>query len=273
MLEDHILRLLIFIVVLMLMMALETLSPKRNRQQSRIGRWRTNLSLVVMNSVVLKLLGPVAAITVASYTYSQQWGLLWLLPAELPLWVSMTITVVILDAAIYVQHVGFHKIDFLWRLHQVHHADRDIDATTGIRFHPLEAVISMVYKCVIVFVLGPSVIAIIVFEIILNASAMFNHANFHIPQWLDRYLRRIIVTPDSHRVHHSSIQQETDSNYGFFLSIWDRIFSTYNAQPIKNHTGMTIGLTEYQTEHPAHLLWCLSLPFKKKKHLSRYTQQ
>ncbi len=273
MLEDHILRLLIFIVVLMLMMALETLSPKRNRQQSRIGRWRTNLSLVVMNSVVLKLLGPVAAITVASYTYSQQWGLLWLLPAELPLWVSMTITVVILDAAIYVQHVGFHKIDFLWRLHQVHHADRDIDATTGIRFHPLEAVISMVYKCVIVFVLGPSVIAIIVFEIILNASAMFNHANFHIPQWLDRYLRRIIVTPDSHRVHHSSIQQETDSNYGFFLSIWDRIFSTYNAQPIKNHTGMTIGLTEYQTEHPSHLLWCLSLPFKKKKHLLRYTQQ
>jgi sterol desaturase/sphingolipid hydroxylase (fatty acid hydroxylase superfamily) len=261
MLEDHSLRLFIFIAVLLLMMTLESLSPKRNRQQSRIGRWRTNLSLVLMNSVVLKLLGPVAAITVASYAHNQQWSLLSLLPVELPLWVSIAITVVILDMAIYVQHVGFHKIPFLWRLHQVHHADRDIDVTTGIRFHPLEAVISMLYKCVIVFLLGPTVAAVIVFEIILNASAMFNHANFHMPQWVDRVLRTLIVTPDSHRVHHSDIQQETDSNYGFFLSIWDRIFSTYTPQPIKNHTGMTIGLTEYQTQHPAQLLWCLSLPF------------
>ena len=265
MLDEQGLRLGIFVLVLALMMSLESLWPKRKRQQARTGRWFTNLILVAMNSVILKLLGPIAAITVASYTSEHHWGLMALLPVSISPLMAIILSIILLDLAIYVQHVAFHKIHFLWRLHQVHHADRDIDVTTGIRFHPLEAIVSMLYKCVVVLILGPSVVAIILFETLLNASAMFNHANIHLPQWVDRVLRVVIVTPDSHRVHHSSIQQETDSNYGFFLSIWDRLFSTYHAQPNKGHQGMSIGLSEYQSEKPALLRWCLTLPFTSPK--------
>lgn len=261
MVDDHSLRLAIFVLVLVLMMLLEHLWPKRKRQQRRVGRWRTNLGLVVLNSVTLKLLGPIAAVTVATYTHDQHWGLMALLPTNISPFIPIILCVILLDFAIYAQHVAFHKIHFLWRLHQVHHADRDIDATTGIRFHPVEAVISMVYKCLVVFILGPAAMAVILFETLLNASAMFNHANIHLPLWLDRILRIAIVTPDSHRVHHSTIQQETDSNYGFFLSVWDRMFSTYRAQPNKGHEGMSIGLLEYQNNNPSVFKWCLALPF------------
>jgi len=168
-----------------------------------------------------------------------------------------------LDLAIYIQHVASHHIPILWKLHKVHHADRDIDVTTGIRFHPLEAILSMIYKCLVILLLGPVALSVIIFEIVLNASAMFNHSNLRLPKKLDAVLRILVVTPDSHRVHHSVHASETNSNYGFFLSIWDRLGRTYTAQPRDNHLDMTIGLSNYQTPKPAILSWCLTLPFKK----------
>jgi sterol desaturase/sphingolipid hydroxylase (fatty acid hydroxylase superfamily) len=170
--------------------------------------------------------------------------------------------VVLLDFAVYVQHVISHKVPILWRLHKVHHADRDVDATTGVRFHPVEALLSMIYKSAIVLLLGPAAMAVVVFEIILNASAMFNHANLRLPSSLDKVLRSLFVTPDMHSVHHSVIVHETDSNYGFFLSIWDKLFKTYTANPSLTPDKINIGLNEYQTDNPSSLGWSLALPFR-----------
>ncbi len=184
-------------------------------------------------------------------------------PLPLPLFVEIILGIILLDFAIYIQHVAFHSIPCLWRLHKVHHADRDIDVTTGIRFHPLEAMISMIYKCGVILLLGPVTIAVVIFEILLNASAMFNHANVRLPKWLDSVLRTIVVTPDFHRVHHSAMIKETDSNYGFFLSVWDKMCKTYIDQPQDNHQKMKIGLHAYQNRSPGKLSWCLTIPFKK----------
>jgi len=244
------------------MAILEAVLPKRERQQTRAQRWTTNLSLVVVNTIVLKLLGPITAIIAADYALSNNWGLIALSPIPLPLFAEIIIGVVLLDFAIYLQHVASHRIPILWRLHKVHHADRDIDVTTGIRFHPIEAGLSMVYKCGVVLLLGPIAMAVIVFEILLNASAMFNHANIRLPKTLDKILRTLIVTPDFHRVHHSVIEKETNSNYGFFLSIWDKLCKTHIEQPRETHQGMTIGLTTYQNQNPGKLSWCLTIPFK-----------
>jgi sterol desaturase/sphingolipid hydroxylase (fatty acid hydroxylase superfamily) len=178
--------------------------------------------------------------------------------------------IIILDMLIYWQHVAFHHIPALWALHKVHHADRDIDVTTGARFHPAEIVVSMVYKMALVVILGAPVIAVIIFELVLNGCAMFNHSNLKLPARLDRILRRVIVTPDMHRVHHSARVSETNSNYGFSLSIWDRLFGSYIAQPEQGHEGMTIGLEEYQTPGPASLLWSLCLPLRPIKRLERW---
>ena len=265
MLDDTQLRLSIFVLVLVAMAALEAILPKRERQQTRAQRWSTNLSLVVINSIVLKLLGPITAIIAAEYALTHNWGLIALSPIPLPLFVEIIIGVLLLDFAIYIQHVAFHRIPLLWRLHKVHHADRDIDVTTGIRFHPIEAALSMIYKCGIILLLGPVTLAVIIFEILLNASAMFNHANVRLPKSLDKLLRTVIVTPDFHRVHHSVIEKETNSNYGFFMSIWDKLCGTYIEQPRDNHQGMTIGLNSYQTNKPGNLLWCLTIPFKSVK--------
>ena len=259
MLESNFARPIIFIVVLVLMALAESLRPKRKRNLPRMERWTTNLGLTVVNIAVLRLLGPISAVTAASYALNNDWGLLNYL--SLPFYIEVIAAVIVLDLAIYFQHVASHKLPILWRFHKVHHADRDIDVTTGIRFHPIEAMLSMVYKCVIILLLGPMVLAVVVFEMLLNASAMFNHANVQLPNALDRYLRLIVVTPDFHRVHHSEIQQETDSNYGFFLSVWDRVFKTYTSQPEKGHQDMVIGLSEYQTEKPASFFWSMKLPF------------
>jgi sterol desaturase/sphingolipid hydroxylase (fatty acid hydroxylase superfamily) len=253
------LRLGIFIGILLLMACLEFLFPRRTLTQPKSQRWRTNLSLVVIDIIALRLLGPISALAAAEFTMQQSWGLLPRFP--LPYFVDVIIGIILLDLAIYWQHVFSHKIPLLWRLHRVHHADRDFDVTTGIRFHPIEIVLSIFYKCIIIFLLGPVVLSIILFEIILNASALFNHANVKIPTGLDKWLRLIIVTPDMHRVHHSSIPHETNSNYGFCLSVWDKIFHSYNAQPTLCHQQMQIGLTQYQTEKPSQLTWCLMLPF------------
>jgi len=262
MLDDTQLRLSIFIGVLVLMAVLEAMLPKRERRQTRTHRWSTNLSLVVVNSVVLKLLGPITAVIAADYALENNWGLLGLSPIALPLLVEIILAIVLLDFAIYLQHVASHHLPILWRLHKVHHADQDIDVTTGIRFHPIEAGLSMVYKCGVILLLGPVTIAVIIFEILLNASAMFNHANVRLPKALDKVLRLIIVTPDFHRVHHSVIEQETNSNYGFFLSIWDKLCKTYIEQPSKGHQEMTIGLNAYQDTKTNALGWCLAIPFK-----------
>lgn len=261
-LDDTQLRLSIFVGVLVTMALLEAALPKRERQQARAQRWPTNLSLVVINSIVLKLLGPVTAVIAAEYALTNNWGLIALSPIPLPLFIEVLIGIVLLDFAIYIQHVASHRIPILWHLHKVHHADRDIDVTTGVRFHPIEALLSMVYKCGVILLLGPIALAVIIFEILLNASAMFNHANVRLPKTLDSILRILIVTPDFHRVHHSAIEKETNSNYGFFLSIWDKLCKTYIEQPSKNHQGMTIGLNTYQNSNPGKLSWCLSIPFK-----------
>ena len=262
MLESHSTRLIIFVAVLLIMALLEFLFPKRKRNLSRVGRWKTNLGLTVANVVVLRLLGPISAVAAASYALENSWGLLNHL--SLPFYIEIALAIVVLDLAIYGQHVLSHKIPVLWRFHKVHHADRDIDVTTGIRFHPVEAVLSMVYKCAIILLLGPAAIAVIMFEILLNASPMFNHANLSLPNWLDRCLRSVVVTPDFHRVHHSEIKPETNSNYGFFLSVWDRLFRTYVPQPQQGHQDMVIGLSEYQTEKPASFFWSLKLPFNNR---------
>ena len=263
--DNNVLRLGIFIGVLVVMASAEALFEKKQRQQSRVKRWPANLGLIVVDMLVLRILGPVSAIVAANYALDNSWGLLAMSPIPLPFYVEVLLGIVLLDMAIYFQHVISHKVPIFWRFHQVHHADRDIDVTTGFRFHPIEIALSVLYKCIVIVLLGPVTLAVIVFEVLLNASAMFNHANVRLPQKVDQLMRLLIVTPDFHRVHHSEIQAETDSNYGFFLSIWDRLFKTYTVQPQKGHADMVIGLTEYQHEKPASLFWCLKLPFLSKK--------
>ena len=253
-------RLGAFAGVLVLMMALEAILPKRQRTSTRVRRWMTNVTLVVVNTVAARLLGPLVAGAVAIFAAERGIGLLNII--EIPFALSVLVVMILLDMAIYWQHVAVHKIPMFWRFHKVHHADRDIDATTGVRFHPAEIVLSMLYKAVCVLLLGPSLIAVILFEVVLNASAIFNHANLKLPATLDRLIRPFLVTPDMHRVHHSEIERETNSNYGFCLSVWDRLFGSYIAQPELGHDGMTIGLTEYQTDKPNEVLWSLAVPFK-----------
>lgn len=253
-------RLGTFAGVLLLMMALEAVMPKRQRTSTRARRWLTNMTLVVVNTLAARLLGPLIAGTIAIFAAERGIGLLNII--DIPFALSVLIGMVLLDLAIYWQHVAFHKVPLFWRFHKVHHADRDIDATTGVRFHPAEIVLSMLYKAVCVLLLGPSLMAVILFEVVLNASAMFNHANLKLPAALDRLIRPFLVTPDMHRVHHSEIERETNSNYGFCLSVWDRLFGSYIAQPELGHDGMTIGLTEYQTQRPSELVWSLAVPFQ-----------
>ncbi|MDM3870718.1 sterol desaturase family protein [Porticoccus sp. W117] len=226
----------------------------------RTRRWLTNWGLVIIDALTLRVVFPILAVGVAVIASQKGWGLFNIL--ALPLWLEITLAVVLLDLLIYAQHVLSHKVPLLWRLHKVHHVDRDIDVTTGARFHPLEILFSMVYKMLCVLLVGPAAAAVILFEVILNGSAMFNHANVRLPKKLDALLRSVIITPDMHRVHHSVIAGETDSNYGFFLSCWDRWFGTYVEEPRDGHDGMTIGLAVYQDNRPASLWWSLLLPFK-----------
>jgi len=254
------LRLGIFVGVLLVMSSLEAIWPRRTRTQKRPGRWLTNMGLVLINSFALRFMGPIGAVFAAGLASINGWGLL--NQFALPFYLNILISVMLLDLAVYAQHVISHKVPLFWRLHKVHHADRDVDATTGVRFHPVEAMLSMVYKSAIVLLLGPAALAVVVFEVVLNASAMFNHANLKLPKSLDKLLRTVFVTPDMHSVHHSVIPHETDSNYGFFLSIWDKLFGTYTAKPSLTPDKIHIGLNEYQTDNPSSLGWSLVLPFR-----------
>lgn len=257
------LRLSIFLSVLIIMGIAETLFPKKQRVQARGQRAMANLLLVIIDSVFVRICFPIIAVGVAAMSYTKGWGVLNVV--SLPAGLKFIIALIVLDFSVYLQHIAFHKIKPLWTLHKVHHADRDIDVTTGVRFHPLEIIISMLYKIVVVLALGPSVWAVMIFEIILNASALFNHANLALPKRFDAVLRTLIVTPDMHRVHHSVIELETNRNYGFNLSIWDRLFKTYQAQPKHGHAAMKIGLSDYQTDAPTSLWWMLKVPFERSK--------
>ena len=262
------LRLGFFLSILLFMMAVEALFPRKRRALGRGHRWFSNILLTIVDAVFVRLVFPIVAIGAAAIAAQKGWGLFNLV--DLPIWLEITLVIILLDMLIYWQHVAFHHVPFLWAFHKVHHVDRDIDVTTGFRFHPIEIGISLAYKLALVVLLGVPVLAVIIFEIILNGCAMFNHSNVKLPLALDRIMRRIIVTPDMHRVHHSTVMSETNSNYGFNLSLWDRIFGSYTAQPKHGHDDMVIGLKEYQTAGPASFSWSLLLPFKAIKRLERW---
>jgi len=262
--EESLVRLSVFIGVLVVMALWQVLAPKKELIQG-YKRWPANLGLIVVDSIVARVLLPAGSVGAAAWAAQHGVGVL---PAlGLSPWVSIVLAVIVLDLIIYLQHVLFHAAPTLWRLHQVHHADRDIDVTTGLRFHPIEIVISMLIKITAVVAFGVPVLAVVIFEIILNAMAMFNHSNIRFPKVLDSMVRLLFVTPDMHRVHHSIIVRETNSNYGFNLSLWDRIFGTYRAQPELGHDGVVIGLPEYQDKPTHQLGWMLKLPFAKKIYL------
>ncbi len=259
--NELLIRLSVFIGLFAALALIEAKAPRRVRTQPRNTRWITNWSIVLLDTLTLRALAlalPLLAVGAAVDAEANGWGLMNAL--DIPGWVAVVMTVLIFDLAIWAQHLVTHKVPLLWRIHRVHHADRDIDVTTAIRFHPVEIALSMLLKIGLVYLLGPPALGIILFEIILNGTAMFNHANIKLPLGLDAVLRKVLVTPDMHRVHHSDQRSEHDSNYGFALSIWDRIFGTYIAQPGKGHDDMTIGL-EWQDDRPSRLGWSLGLPF------------
>ncbi len=262
--NEAVIRLAVFLTLFAVLAALEALAPRRVRRQQRASRWVTNWGITLLNTLTLRALAfalPLLAVGAALDASAQGWGLFNAL--DWPLWIEVILVVLILDFAIWLQHLVTHKVPVLWRLHRVHHADVDMDVTTAIRFHPVEIALSMLLKIGLVYLLGPAAIAVVVFEILLNGTAMFNHSNLRLPLWLDAGLRRVLVTPDMHRVHHSVHRSEHDSNYGFSLSIWDRLFGTYIAQPAKGHDDMTVGL-EWQDDRPSRLGWSLALPFGRK---------
>ncbi|MCF6444259.1 sterol desaturase family protein [Nereida sp. MMG025] len=262
--NEALIRLAFFAGLFLLFAALEALMPRRARRQSQSKRWMTNWAVVVLDTITLRLLSvilPLLAVGAAIDAERLGWGLFNIF--ELPFALELIVVILIFDLAIWAQHLITHKVPFLWRIHRVHHADVDIDVTTAIRFHPVEIALSMILKIGLVYLLGPAAIAMIAFEIILNGTAMFNHANIKLPLWLDAIVRRVLVTPDMHRVHHSVDRAEHDSNYGFALSIWDRMFGTYVAQPKDGHDNMDIGL-EWQDDRPSRLGWSLALPFMRK---------
>ncbi len=253
-------RLGIFFGVLAAVALWEALAPRRARLVSRWVRWPGNLGIVALNSVVLRLVFPTAAVGLASFAHAQGWGLLNNL--NLPGWIEFALAVVLLDLAIYAQHVMFHAVPALWRLHRMHHSDLDIDVTTGARFHPVEIVLSMAIKLAVVAALGPAALAVLVFEVILNATAMFNHGNVRLARGVDAVLRWVVVTPDMHRVHHSITPAETNSNFGFNLPWWDRLLGTYRAQPEAGHKDMTIGIEQFHSSRELRFDRMLTQPFR-----------
>ena len=262
--NETLIRFAVFLGLFALFALAETIVPRRRRLQPRAGRWLTNWGITVLNTVTLRLMAfalPLLAVGAAVDASANGLGLF--NQINWPGSVEIILCILIFDFAIWAQHLITHKVPVLWRLHRVHHADRDMDVTTAIRFHPVEIALSMLLKVGLVYLIGPAAIAIVLFEIILNGTAMFNHANIRLPLALDRVVRTVLVTPDMHRVHHSIHRFEHDSNYGFALSIWDRLFGTYIAQPNEGHDGMTVGL-EWQDNRPSQLGWSLSLPFFKK---------
>jgi sterol desaturase/sphingolipid hydroxylase (fatty acid hydroxylase superfamily) len=257
--NEVVIRLGFFFSIFFLIAIWERLAPRRSLRTSKGARWFSNLSLTFLNPLLLRLVFPVVAVNMALKAQERGWGLL--NNFDLPYWLDIVVGIIVLDLTIYLQHVMFHAIPIYWRLHMMHHADLDYDMTTGLRFHPIENILSMCIKLSIVAILGPPAAAVLIFEIILNCAALFNYGNVSLPKKMDRVLRYLIVTPDMHRVHHSVIIRETNSNYGFNLPWWDRLFGTYCEQPAKGHTHMTIGLSQFREPKRLTLPWLLILPF------------
>ncbi|MEW8340512.1 MAG: sterol desaturase family protein [Candidatus Thiodiazotropha taylori] len=255
-------RLAAFFSIFALMAGWEALQPCRQQRFTRGQRWFANLGITLLNTLLLRLLFPAAAVGFAAFAEAKGWGLL--NEVQLPFWLSLIIAVTLMDMVIYLQHVMVHAVPALWRLHRVHHADPDYDLTTGARFHPIEILLSMLIKIATIAALGPPVIAVLIFEVILNGMAMFNHGNVSLPKPLDRLLRWLVVTPDMHRVHHSVIPGETNSNFGFNLSIWDRLMGTYREAPKLGHIEMQIGVNSLQDPQlTTKLSGMLKIPFLK----------
>ncbi|PIL17975.1 sterol desaturase [Puniceibacterium antarcticum] len=254
------LRLIAFLGVLVAMALWELAAPRRRREIPRVIRWTNNLGLVVIDTIVLRLSFPILAVGLAVIAQDRGWGLFNII--EAPGWVAVLVSIVVLDLVIYLQHVMFHAVPALWRLHRMHHADLEFDVTTGLRFHPVEILLSMGIKLAVVMALGPPAVAVLIFEVLLNATAMFNHSNVRLPTFVDRVLRLIVVTPDMHRVHHSIRPEETNSNFGFNLPWWDRLLGTYKAQPKAGHEGMSIGIEQFRTPRDLWLDRMLVQPAK-----------
>lgn len=258
--HESAIRLGFFIGILAIMAVWEVAAPRRILSTAKLSRWVNNLGIVLLNSVILRVLFPAGAVGVAVFCARQGWGLLNQDP--LPDRLAVILSVVVLDFAIYLQHVMFHAVPGLWRLHRVHHADLDFDVTTGARFHPIEIVLSMLFKFAVIVVLGAPALSVVAFEVLLNATAMFNHSNARLPVVLDRVLRRFVVTPDMHRVHHSTEDHEANSNFGFNLPVWDRLFGTYQDQPATGHEKMVIGIRDFRDPKQVdRLVGMLTLPF------------
>jgi len=252
-------RLGFFLGILVIMFLWERIAPRRPLTTSKIARWSSNLGLVLIDSIVVRLVFPTALAGVALLAQQRGWGLF--NSFELSTLLKIIFSVLILDLAIYLQHAMFHSIPLFWRLHMVHHSDMDIDVTTGVRFHPIEILLSMGIKMVVVILMGAPPASVLIFEIILNGTSMFNHGNVRYLRQVDSFLRLIVVTPEMHRVHHSTIRWETNSNLGFSFPWWDRLFGTYRNQPAKGHLEMTIGLDQYKEPQKLTFLWLIALPF------------
>ena len=260
--NEPVLRFGFFLGVFLLMAVWEILAPRRERVASRKIRWTGNFGVVLISTLLVRFLIPTAAVGLAMIADERGWGLFHHL--SLPYGLVVFLSVLFLDFAIYLQHVLFHAVPILWRLHRMHHADLDFDVTTGVRFHPVEILFSMGIKMGVVVALGPPAVAVLVFEILLNATSMFNHGNVRIPRRLDGVLRWIVVTPEMHRVHHSIVPSETNSNFGFNSPWWDRLLGTYRAEPRAGHLGMTIGINQFRDIQDLRLDRMLVQPFLGK---------
>jgi len=254
-------RLAAFAGVLVLMAAWELLAPRRHQAAERPLRWSSNLGIVVLDTVLVRILVPATGVGIAFLAEARGWGLFHAFAA--PAWLAVIVSVIALDLAIYLQHVLFHAVPALWRLHRMHHADLAFDVTTGVRFHPIEILLSMLIKLAVVAALGAPALAVVLFEVVLNATSMFNHGNVRVPERLDRMLRWIVVTPDMHRVHHSVEAHETNSNFGFNLPWWDRMFGTYRSQPAAGHDAMRIGIEQFRDRSELRLDRMLLQPFRE----------
>jgi sterol desaturase/sphingolipid hydroxylase (fatty acid hydroxylase superfamily) len=259
---EPLIRLSGFLIILVLMALWEVLAPRRPQSIGRLLRWPNNIGLVVLNTVILRLLFPLAGVGAAFLAQTKDWGLFNIV--SIPALLAIPAQLLLLDLAIYGQHVMFHAVPWLWRLHRVHHADLEFDVTTGLRFHPGEIAISMLIKLAVVLVLGAAPVAVLIFEVVLNATSMFNHGNVRLPVRLDRMLRHFVVTPDMHRVHHSIDRQETDSNFGFNVPWWDHLFRTYRDQPARGHDRMTIGIDRFREPRDLWLDRMLWQPLRRE---------
>jgi sterol desaturase/sphingolipid hydroxylase (fatty acid hydroxylase superfamily) len=243
--NEPLIRVAFFLGILVAMAIWEVAAPRRRREIPRLIRWSNNLGVVVIDTILVRLTFPVVAVGLAVTAEAQGWGLFNIF--DVPFWLAFLLSVLALDLAIYLQHIMFHAVPALWRLHRMHHADLEFDVSTGLRFHPVEILLSMGIKLAVVAALGPPALAVLVFEVLLNATSMFNHSNIRIPAAIDRVLRLVVVTPDMHRVHHSIVPHETNSNFGFNLPWWDRLLGTYRPQPREGHESMTIGIEQFRT--------------------------